>query len=245
MAILEVENVTFSYEGQPLLDHLSFTLQEGEITALIGVSGSGKTTLFKAITEILPLEDGVIKFHGRGRVAYMTQEDLLLPWRTLLENVLLPSELGVRTTASSTLRNKALELLEELGLKNYADHLPAELSGGMRQRASLARALLQESSLLLLDEPFVSLDVILQEQMYALLKKMRAKRGLSLLLITHDFRDALYLADRVLLLSEGTIQREWTITPADRENGSRLHELQDQMRTSLAPHKTFATTITT
>ena len=163
--MLSLEDVHFAYES-PILKGVSFTLEEGEIAALIGTSGSGKTTLFRLITRLLKPSRGIIGCSVEA--TYMQQEDLLLPWRTVMQNILLPFELGVNEGAPIA---EARRLLNLVGLEGCADAYPKELSGGMRQRVSLARALLQDRPLMLLDEPFGSLDVLIREQLYLLLKQ--------------------------------------------------------------------------
>ncbi len=192
---LILENIAFAYGSEPLLEDVSLQLQPGEIVALLGASGSGKSTLFKLITGLLRPQAGRIKCSVP--LSYMMQENLLLPWRTTLGNVLLSAELSNSPTT------EALALLDQLQLSSAAHQFPHELSGGMRVRVALARALLPKRPLLLLDEPFGSLDVLLREQLYDLLSQIRAAQKTSIVLITHDFHDALHLADRILVLANG------------------------------------------
>jgi NitT/TauT family transport system ATP-binding protein len=241
--ILKIDKLSFLFSSSLVLNELTLSLQSGEIAALIGSSGAGKTTLFKMITGLLPSNQGSISIAGSlvhpkcQQVAYMTQEDLLLPWRTVLKNLTLTSELGKRSIPRQQLHREALELLSEVGLAGYENAYPDELSGGMRQRVSLARALLLKRPLLLLDEPFGSLDVILREQMYALLKQIRLRFGTTILLITHDFRDALNLAERIFLLAQGKICREWNELSALQNDRSSLGVIEDEMRLGLEAHR--------
>lgn len=201
---LEIENLTFGYENFPVLKELSLKLEAGEIGVLLGASGSGKSTLLKLIAGLLPLQKGVLK--KSGAPAYMTQENLLLPWRTALSNLLLLTELGPKHPPDSA---EIEALLKEMELSGCENLYPAHLSVGMRQRLALAQTLLMKRPLLLLDEPFNSLDLILREKMYELLKEMHRKHKMTLLMVTHDYRDALALADRIFLLKEGKIEKEW------------------------------------
>lgn len=231
--MLSVQNVSFSYEKRSILKDLSLFLEAGQIGTLIGSSGSGKSTLFKLLTGLCQPHGGVISINGdlkpQQNVAYMTQEDLLLPWRNVLSNVTLCMELGKAAKDPSTLREEALTLLSELGLADYAHHFPDQLSGGMRQRVSLARALVQKRPLLLLDEPFAALDVILREHMYEILRGIRQKYGTTILMVTHDFRDALSLSDKIYLLSNGKISHEWTTS----DSRDLTAELSNCMKSSV------------
>lgn len=233
---LTVEDLTFSYENKIILENLSFTLKTEEIGTLIGASGSGKSTLFKLLTGLLPLHQGQIKIfdkvapEGYHQIAYMMQQDMLLPWRTVLSNILLVSELGYDHDANETLKNEALELLDEVDLGGCENMFPDELSGGMRQRVSLARALFQKRPLLLLDEPFGALDAGLREQMYRLLRAIKEKHQTTILMITHDFRDALTLSDRLFILEGGSITKEWTIPSINRQDLAYMGQIQQELQ---------------
>lgn len=237
--ILEVEKVSFLYKDSPLLRNVSFSLKKGEIASLIGSSGSGKTTLFKLLTGVLMPKQGRIKIDnlslpaGHGKVAYMMQEDLLLPWRTVLNNMTLSAELGDKQHSKKALELEALDLLNDIGLNGCASMFPHQLSGGMRQRVSLARALMHKRPLLLLDEPFGSLDVSLRGQMYALLKLIRDKYHTTILLITHDFRDALSLSDHIFLLSDQHICKEWHMTDNIRQDPYASTSIFKEMQTAI------------
>lgn len=231
-----IQDLSFSYDNRTVLNDLSFHLYPGEVGTLIGASGSGKSTLFKILTGLLLPQDGRITVFGRPlpegcqNVAYMMQQDMLLPWRTVLANVLLVSEVGLRPNHNSGTTDEALYLLEEVGLKDYIYRYPGELSGGMRQRVALARALLQKRPLLLLDEPFGALDVGLREQMYRLLRELKNKHGYTILMVTHDFRDALSLSDRLFLLSKGSIIKEWNVQYSIQYDYPRMNALQREIQ---------------
>jgi len=207
---LVVEHVAKSYDldGQivPVIADLSLTLKAGEIISIVGPSGCGKTTLLNTLCGLLTPDSGHIRWHGRAvsgqpqNVGYMLQKDLLLPWRTALGNTMLGLE--IRGAAAREAEDRSRAMLEQLGLHGFADHYPSTLSGGMRQRVALARTLVNEPDVLLLDEPFASLDfqtkLLIENDTVGLVRQ--GKR--SLLLITHDIEEAISLADRVIVLSK-------------------------------------------
>ncbi len=236
---LRLENLSFTYPDHSILKGVSLTLEPGEIGTLIGSSGSGKSTLFKLIAGLLPLQQGTVEIMNHvipsayQYLAYMTQQDLLLPWRTVLDNVLLIAELGTKKIDRAQIKEEACLLLEEIGLSRYVHYYPDELSGGMRQRVSLARALLLKKPVLLLDEPFGALDVGLREHLYRLLHHIREKYGTTILLVTHDFRDAISLSDRLFLLANQVIYREWTLETFSKTDFNYIGQLQQEMQTLL------------
>lgn len=239
MSAISVKNLSFSFGDTPILHNCTFALKKGHIGTLVGLSGAGKTTLFKLLTGLISAQAGEIVLNGISipegyrQVSYMMQQDMLLPWRTVLGNTLLVAELG-DGGSSAQLKEEALHLLHEVGMADYQNMYPHELSGGMRQRVALARALLQKRPLLLLDEPFGALDVALREQMHNLLRQICANHGTSILLVTHDFRDALSLSDQLFLLCENQIIKEWQLPAAVRDDGAKIgllqKELQDHFR---------------
>jgi NitT/TauT family transport system ATP-binding protein len=206
---LVVEHVAKSYDfnGQmvPVIGDLSLTLREGEIVSIVGPSGCGKTTLLNTLCGLLAPDSGHIRWHGREvlgqpqNVGYMLQKDLLLPWRTALGNTMLG--LQIRGVALAEAEDKSRAMLDQLGLHGFADHYPSTLSGGMRQRVALARTLVNEPDVLLLDEPFAALDfqskLLIENDTVGLVRQGRR----SLMLITHDIEEAVSLADRVIVLS--------------------------------------------
>lgn len=207
---LEVEHVAKSYDldGRimPVISDLSLTLKLGEIISIVGPSGCGKTTLLNTLCGLLAPDSGHIRWHGREvfgqpqNVGYMLQKDLLLPWRTALGNTMLGLE--IRGVAAAEAENRSRAMLDQLGLHGFADHYPSTLSGGMRQRVALARTLVNEPDVLLLDEPFAALDfqskLLIENDTVGLVRQ----GGRSLLLITHDIEEAVSLADRVIVLSK-------------------------------------------
>lgn len=221
--MLHIKDLSFSFKSQKILKNLSFSLDKGEIATLLGVSGSGKTTLFNLIAGLHKASEGSIIISGSA--SYMMQDDLLLPWKTVLDNVILCSELGKKKSSKQELRKEALNYLADVGLAGRESAFPHELSGGMRQRASLARSLMQKSTLLLLDEPFASLDHQLKTQMYRLLLDIRKKYGTTILFITHDINEAMTLADKVLFLKNGAIQQSLSLDDTNRHDPSMQQTL--------------------
>ena len=239
--MLNANNLSFAFNGMPLLKNISFRIHKGEVVTLLGASGSGKTTLFNLLTGVLPLQSGSVEMGGvpspatHTQMSYMMQEELLLPWRTVIRNMTLSAELGEDAHSTQALIGQAKELLGEIGFSDCADMYPDQLSGGMRQRVSLARALLQKRNILLLDEPFGGLDVCTREQMYTLLRHMKNKYGTTMLLVTHDFRDAVSLSDRILLLADGVLTQEWIVEDDLRNHPEYVGRLLEQLRTTMMP----------
>lgn len=239
--MLRVHSLHFAFGKKTILKDISFQVAKTEIVALIGISGSGKTTLFRLIAGLLPSTSGIIEVAGHTTlqrtksITYLRQEDLLLPWRTVMGNLVLFTELGAKSQKNKfVIQNEALKLLERVGLKGVSNAYPHELSGGMRQRVALARALLQNNPVLLLDEPFCSLDVIIREELYTLIREIRDQYQKTILMVTHDFRDATSLADRVLVLSRGHIVKNLTIDEEIRDNPVALNEITQEIRQTLA-----------
>ncbi len=229
--ILEVRDVAFGYRTQQVLNNISFNLYEGEVVSLIGGSGMGKTTLLKVLSGILPAQHGVVKTKD-NQIAFMMQQDVLLPWRTVLGNVLLAGEIG----ATSSVQD-AMQLLDAVHLTEYKDFFPDALSAGMRQRVALARVLMLQRPILLLDEPFAALDVLLREQLYHLLRHLCSQKKIAVFLVTHDFRDALVLSDRIMCLSGGTISQEWNIPAEVHQDSAAIGIWQEKLKQSLRVEK--------
>ncbi len=200
---LRVQDLSFSFDEKKIFDHLSLEVEEGEFIALVGPSGCGKSTLLNILAGLLQADEGHFYVDGieisglSSHFAYMPQEDLLLPWKTILENVTLYGKLH-RTQKED--KEKALKEFELFGLSGYENAYPHECSGGMRQRAAFLRTALCKADILLLDEPFGALDVITRNEMQDWLLQLRKKMNQTTLLVTHDVDEALYLADRILIL---------------------------------------------
>lgn len=210
--MLKFDNVSFQYDVEDfsIIDHLSFDVQDGEFVSVIGASGCGKSTIFRLVNKLLLPASGEILVDGesierkRNYCGYMPQQDLLFPWRTVRENLLLPME--IRGGYSKTeMREKADAALESVGLKEWGDKMPKELSGGMRQRAAFARTVLTGSDLLLLDEPFSALDYLTRISMREWLLEQWEREKKTVLFITHDVEEAVFLSSRILVVEESPI----------------------------------------
>ncbi|MFT8872194.1 MAG: ABC transporter ATP-binding protein [Sporolactobacillus sp.] len=181
------------------------TIETGQFISIIGPSGCGKSTLFNIIAGLLEPTTGNIQLDGQtiigksGCVGYMLQKDLLLPWRTILNNVILGLE--IRGMSKKRARQSALPLFEKYGLKGFENHFPSELSGGMRQRAALLRTLLHDQNLILLDEPFAALDAQTRLLMQTWLLKLWDDFKKTVLFVTHDIDEAIYLSDEIYVFS--------------------------------------------
>ena len=230
---LEVRGVskTFRDGGQAVvaLENVSLTAWPGEFITIIGPSGSGKSTLFNLITGLAEPDTGEIRFDcgpvrkRAGRVGYMPQRDLLLPWRTVLDNVILGPELDGRSRRAA--RRRAREMMPLFGLAGFEDAFPATLSGGMRQRAALLRTFLTDRDVLLLDEPFGALDALTRRELQRWLLDVWQRFQKTILFITHDVEEAVFLADRVLVFSArpGRIVKELNVAlPRPRQSISVL-----------------------
>lgn len=200
---LSVSGLSFSYEDRKVLDRLDFSVKEGEFVSILGTSGGGKSTVLKLLTGVLKPDRGEICVDGEriqgvsGHFAYMPQNDLLFPWKDILDNVCLYGR--IHKTADE-MKKEALAAMDTFGLSGYEHSYPSALSGGMRQRAAFLRTALCKADILLLDEPFGALDVITRGEMQDWLLSMREKMNKTVLLVTHDMDEAIYLSDRILIL---------------------------------------------
>jgi NitT/TauT family transport system ATP-binding protein len=187
------------------LDPITFELQAGEFVSLVGPSGCGKSTLLMLVAGLVPASSGAIVIHGDRVLAPYTdlgvvfQQDALLPWRSVLDNVLL--QIDVRGLDRGRYEPTARALLARVGLAGFESYYPAELSGGMRQRVALCRALVHDPPLLLMDEPFGALDALTRDQMVLDLQRLWLEARKTVLFITHSIWEAIFLADRVLVMS--------------------------------------------
>jgi NitT/TauT family transport system ATP-binding protein len=194
---IRLEHVCVRLGGEQILDDVTLDVRRGEFLALIGPSGGGKSTLLRVIAGLLRPERGVVAIESNPALVF--QDYRLLPWRTALRNVQLPADLG---SGGGTSAAAALHLV---GMDTYAGYFPAELSGGMRARVALARAIAQSGDVLLLDEPFAALDALVRERFNTELRHLHEKTGRTTVLVTHSIREAVWLADRVAVLRGGKI----------------------------------------
>ncbi|MCJ7734310.1 MAG: ABC transporter ATP-binding protein [Anaerolineales bacterium] len=207
--LLEIKNlgVTFTDNKGSLqaLNQIDLTVDREQFICVVGPSGSGKSTLVRVLAGLLKPTEGEITFDGsritepRQGVGIVFQKANLMPWRSVLRNITLPLEIQQISAGES--RERAMELIELVGLTGFEDWLPRDLSGGMLQRVAIARSLIQDPDLLLLDEPFGALDALTREKMGAELLRIWRVRKKTVIMITHDISEAVYLADRVLAIS--------------------------------------------
>lgn len=201
---LRIHEVTKYYDGKPVIQNISLSIYEGEIVGLLGPSGVGKTTLFNIIAGIDNCDVGDIIYMGSsiknksGYVSYMLQKDLLLPFKTIEENVAIP--LLINKMPKKLALEKVNEYFKDFGLEGYQKKYPAQLSGGMRQRAALLRTYMFSKELCLLDEPFSALDTITKHRMHRWFLDILPKMKMTTLFITHDINEALYLSNRIAIL---------------------------------------------
>ncbi|GBF34053.1 hydroxymethylpyrimidine ABC transporter, ATPase component [Desulfocucumis palustris] len=209
MAILELVNLTKYYEVNgnrlPVLDGISASLGEGEFVGLIGPSGCGKSTLFNIICGLVKPDGGTLLLDGREGgsprdvVSYMPQKDLLFPWRSVLDNVVLAREVAGENREAA--KREARSLMPLFGLEGFENSFPAQLSGGMRQRAAMMRTALARRPVWLLDEPFGALDAITRKRMQRWILEVWERFKQTVFLVTHDIEEALFLSDRVYVLT--------------------------------------------
>ena len=216
---LEVSGLSFSYDNKKLFENLDFSIKEGEFVSLLGPSGCGKSTILKLLTGVIQAETGRITVDGQPvtglseHFAYMPQNDLLFPWKTILDNVCLYGQIH---GTMEEMRREASKNFPAFGLEGYETKYPSSLSGGMRQRAAFLRTALCKADILLLDEPFGALDVITRGDMQDWLISMRARLNRTVLLVTHDMDEALYLSDRILILNQAPAHITCEIEIPDR-----------------------------
>ena len=231
MQVLQVNNVSKSFENEKIIENISLELHEGEIVSLLGVSGGGKTTLFNIIAGLSAPDSGTVTLDGAditgkpGNISYMLQKDLLLPYRTIVDNVALP--LVIRGEKKAAAREKAAGYFEEFGLSGTENKYPSQLSGGMKQRAALLRTYLFSEKVALLDEPFSALDMLTKSAVHEWYLDVMEKIRLSTLFITHDIDEAILLSDRIYLLTgrPGTLTKEIVIRePKPRRKDFNISE---------------------
>jgi NitT/TauT family transport system ATP-binding protein len=228
-------SVTFSglqVGGLHALEKVTFAVYPQEFVCVLGPSGSGKTTLLRVLAGLLPPSHGEVRINDkpltgpRSDVGLIFQKANLMPWRTVLENILLPLEVGegVERVSRNDARARAQEMVKLVGLQGFEDSLPRDLSGGMAQRVAIARALIHDPEVLLLDEPFGALDALTRERMGSELLRIWQTRQKTVLMVTHSISEALFLADRALVLSQrpGRVRLDLPVDlPRPREDAIR------------------------
>ncbi|MBN7785628.1 ABC transporter ATP-binding protein [Ponticoccus gilvus] len=205
----------------PVLDGLDVSVNEGGFVAVVGPSGCGKSTLTKLISGLMRPDEGTVTLHGtpvkgpRPTVGMAFQNPVMLEWRTILQNVILPLEIVPNTLTKAQKEERARFLLALVGLEGFEDKRPSELSGGMRQRASLCRALVHKPEVLILDEPFGALDAFTREDLWQTMHKVKAEEPFTGVLITHDLRESIFLADQVVVLSQRPARTQYVLDVPD------------------------------
>lgn len=249
--LIELKGVTHAYRTKagplPVLDKLDVAVPEGEFAAVVGPSGCGKSTLTRLVAGLMKPDAGEVWLHGdlvrspRKTVGMAFQNPVLLEWRTILQNVVLPLEIVAPRMPLAQREARAMELLELVGLTGFEHKRPSELSGGMRQRASLCRAIVHKPEVLIMDEPFGALDAFTREDLWQTMRDLRAKELFTCVLITHDLRESVFLGDQVIVLSGRPARTQHILDvtlPAARtidslytpEAAEMLHTLRDQIQ---------------
>lgn len=208
---IKISDFSKSFDGKTILENINFTIKKGEFVCIIGSSGCGKSTLLKAISGLDPEHDGSIFINGEEKkkpsknTGYIFQENRLFPWLSIVQNVCFSMDEGNKKEK----KQKALEALKTVGLDSVSDQLPRTLSGGMAQRANIARSIVNNPEVLLLDEPFGALDAFTKIGLQEELCNIRSKNHTTMIMVTHDIEEAIFLADRIVVLGKnpGSIKK--------------------------------------
>ncbi len=241
--LVTIENLEVRFDNVVAIENLDFTVRRGEFVSLLGPSGCGKSTLLKAIARLVPPANGKIVLRDANlRVGFMFQKPLLLPWRTTLDNVLLPVEIQLGgSVVDTTDHHRARLMLDLVGLSDFVDAYPYQLSGGMQQRAALARALISDPDILLLDEPFGALDELTREVLNEELIRIWQSgntRLHTIIMVTHSIPEAVTMSDRVIVLTDRParlvediqVQCSRPRIPEDSEPGSIIKRIRAIVR---------------
>ena len=209
--LIDIVDVHLSYDTAsgklPVLDGFSMSVPEGGFVAVVGPSGCGKSTLTRLIAGLMMPDQGEVWLHGqqvtspRASVGMAFQNPVLLEWRSILKNIMLPLEIVPTKLSKKEQEERARYLLSLVGLEGFEQKRPSELSGGMRQRASLCRALIHQPDVLILDEPFGALDAFTREDLWQIMHEVKEREPFTGVMITHDLRESIYLADQVVVMS--------------------------------------------
>lgn len=237
MKFLNVENLRKIYHTKTeeilAVDNFSFSLQKGEIVAIVGPSGCGKSTILNIIGNIIPLSSGKVEFIEKPNISYMLQEDALFPFKTVLKNCLIGLEIKKQDTKENI--EYVNKLLRKYGLVEFKDTYPSNLSGGMRQRVALIRTLATHPNIILLDEPFSALDfqsrLVLADDVYKIIKE----ENISAIMITHNIEEAASMANRIIVLSnrpsiiKNIYETNFNDFPSNNRKQNKFNDLCDQI----------------
>jgi NitT/TauT family transport system ATP-binding protein len=207
--LLEFKEVSFSYSSQPIISLLSWNLKKGEFQSFLGRSGCGKSTFLDIASGLMKAQQGIVEYNGQpvlkpiSDIGFVFQCPTLLDWMNVSENILLPKLLNHTTSVCD--RDQVNELLVDLGIPTCERAYPWQLSGGQQSRVAIARALINGPKILMMDEPFAALDAITREELQELLLNICRTHGIAVIFVTHDVQEAVFLSDRVCLMSNGQI----------------------------------------
>ncbi len=221
MSGLSLEQVSFNYDqSERIIEQVSLKARNGEFLSIVGRSGCGKTTLLKVASGLLQPTSGTVRYDGNKvekpseRSGFVFQSPTLLEWKSVLANVLLPARL--KGAVTNEMKKRATELLEMVGLRQHLNDFPSVLSGGQQSRVALARALMNRPSLLFLDEPFAALDAITREELQQELSDICRLNQITVLFITHDIAEAVYLSERIMIVEKGRLVQEYRVAIGER-----------------------------
>ena len=225
---IDIRDVSHNYQTNqgllPVIKNLSISIKKGGFTAIVGPSGCGKSTITRLVSGLLKPTKGSIFISNEkvlspiSTVGMAFQNPVLLEWRNVINNIILPLEIVSKNLSYNFRRERALELLKLVGLEEFELNLPSELSGGMKQRVSLCRSLVHKPEILILDEPFAALDAFTREDLWNVMHKLKSEQDFTCILITHDLREAVYLADQVIVLSGRPATLQCTVKSDFKKN---------------------------
>tara|TARA_B100000989_G_scaffold136725_1_gene101559 strand:+ start:207 stop:980 length:774 start_codon:yes stop_codon:yes gene_type:complete len=225
---IDIRDVSHNYQTNqgllPVIKNLSISIKKGGFTAIVGPSGCGKSTITRLVSGLLKPTKGSIFISNEkvlspiSTVGMAFQNPVLLEWRNVINNIILPLEIVSKNLSYNFRRERALELLKLVGLEEFELNLPSELSGGMKQRVSLCRSLVHKPEVLILDEPFAALDAFTREDLWNVMHKLKSEQDFTCILITHDLREAVYLADQVIVLSGRPATLQCTVKSDFKKN---------------------------
>lgn len=233
--MLEVKNLSYHYQNQLLFHSVNFSALRGDVTVILGPSGVGKTTLFRIIAGLTTYSEGEVLWEGgsisQNHVSYMQQKVFLLAWRTVWKNMWLIYELDKGAYSKENFSHRLDRVIHHFQLTPLLSRFPDELSEGQKQRIALAMQCLSRREVLLLDEPFSSLDVVMKEELYAHVRSLAKNENKAVLLITHDIRDVMFLGDALFVIRNQTIHR--VIIPTAMKDAilADMHALMDLFKT--------------